>query len=106
MLQILPKKQGAAPDKYHTARFQVKPPLPERAEDVIHKGLCHVLHDADYIPIIIRLFSPDDPVNVRIVDQDVLLGIDAGGNVIIQTDDTLLRESQTDRSGFPPRIRR
>ena len=36
MLQILPKKQGAAPDKYHTARFQVKPPLPERAEDVIH----------------------------------------------------------------------
>ena len=38
-----------------------------------------------------RPLSPDDPVDVRVVQQDVLLGIDAGGHVIVELDDALLQ---------------
>ena len=59
--------------------------------DVVHKSPGHVPNDAQDLPVIVRPLSPDDPVDVRIVQQDVLLGIDAGGHVIVQLDDALLQ---------------
>ena len=103
--QVFPEQHRPAADKHHAAGLQVEPPLPERPQDVVHESPCHVPHDAQDLTVIVRPLSPDDPVDVRVVQQDVLLGIDAGGHVIVELDDALLKGTSGSLRVANPQVR-